>query len=274
MRHVIEQEFSTGRAFIVVCLSAAFLLGLRPDSVAQNLTELNEIVVVTATRSDKKLEDSPGSAAVISLDEMMGRPISTIDQAINTIPGVFNRRGKGVMDTQSTITLRGFPGQQRTLVLLDGMPLNDSYLGAVQFGGLAVGNVEKIEVVKGPFSSLYGGNAMGGVVNIVTRMPETREIIMRGSFGSGLGNNQAMNDLARGYFSYSENFSNRFRILVSYGHNRTNGFATDLNSQSLQPPDGITGYRETTDTQGNRRFIVGDRGDNFWDDHDFNLKAS
>ena len=128
-------------------------------------SQINEVVVVTATRSDKKVEDSPSSTAVINQDDIIDRDVSTIDQAINIIPGVFNRRGKGVMDTQSTITLRGFPSQQRTLIMLDGIPLNDSYQGAVQFGGLATANVERIEVVKGPFSSLYGGNAMGGVVN-------------------------------------------------------------------------------------------------------------
>ncbi len=237
-------------------------------------SKLSEVVVVTATRSDKKLEDSPGSTAVINQNDIIGRDVSTIDQAINTIPGVFNRRGKGVMDTQSTITLRGFPSQQRTLIMLDGIPLNDSYLGAVQFGGLATANVDRIEVVKGPFSSLYGGNAMGGVVNVITRMPENREFIMSGGFGSGFQNREAMNDLTRGYFSYGETFKGKFGILVSYGQNRTNGFANDFNAQSAQPPAGITGYSATTDTQGNRRYVLGDRGDNTWQDHDFSIKTT
>lgn len=256
------------------------LFGLGPVSVAeenpagpQEKIQLHEVVIVTATRSDKKLENAPGSTAVILQKDILGRDVSTIDQAINTVPGVFNRRGKGIMDTQSTITMRGFPGQQRTLILLDGTPLNDSYLGAVQFGGLATRNVERIEVVRGPFSSLYGGNAMGGVVNIITRMPDNREFTMSGGFGSGFQNRRAMNDLTRGHVSYGETFKGKFGILVSYGQNRTNGFANDPNVQSTQPPAGITGYRETTDTQGNRRYVLGDRGDNTWRDHDFSIKA-
>jgi iron complex outermembrane recepter protein len=236
-------------------------------------SRVNDVIVVTATRSDKKLEDSPGATAVINQDDITRRSVSTIDQAVNTIPGVFNRRGKGLMDTQSTITLRGFPNQQRTLIMLDGIPLNDSYLGAVQFGGLATANVERIEVVKGPFSSLYGGGAMGGVVHIITRTPESRELIMSGGFGSGFGS-RAMNDLTRGYFSYGETFKDKLGFLVSYGHNQTNGFANDLNVQIIQPPAGIMGYRETADTQGNRRFILGDRGDNGWRDQDFSIKAN
>ena len=46
--------------------------------------------------------------------------------------------------------------------------------------------------------------------------------------------------------------------------NRTNGFANDFNTQMIQPPSGITGYKEITDTQGNRRYVLGDRGDNTW----------
>lgn len=279
---LLQNANRTGTGILMVSLAlSGFLAGLSSVSVAQEKPvksptkiQLNEVVVVTATRSDKKLEDSPGSTAVINQDDIAGRDVSTIDQAINTISGVFNRRGKGVMDTQSTITLRGFPSQQRTLIMLDGIPLNDSYLGAVQFGGLATANVERIEVVKGPFSSLYGGNAMGGVVNVITRMPENREIIMSGGFGSGFQNRQAMNDLTRGYFSYGETLKGKFGVLISYGQNRTNGFANDFNAQATQPPDGITGYRETTDTQGNRRFVLGDRGDNTWKDHDFRVKAS
>jgi iron complex outermembrane recepter protein len=278
----LQSANRTGAGILIVSFAlSGFLFGLGSASVAQEKPaksptkiQLNEVVVVTATRSDKKLEDSPGNTAVINQDDIIGRDVSTIDQAINIIPGVFNRRGKGVMDTQSTITLRGFPSQQRTLIMLDGIPLNDSYLGAVQFGGLATASVERIEVVKGPFSSLYGGNAMGGVVNVISRMPENREIIMSGGFGSGFQNRQAMNDLTRGYFSYGETFKGKFGILVSYGQNRTNGFANDLNTQTTQPPDGITGYRVTTDTQGNRRFVLGDRGDNTWEDHDFRVKAS
>jgi iron complex outermembrane recepter protein len=236
--------------------------------------QLNELVIVTATRSEMKLESSPGVTAVVTQDDITNRNVSTIDQAMNVIPGVFNRRGKGMMDTQAGINLRGFPSQQRTLIMLDGIAMNDSYTGAVQFGGMATENVERIEVVKGPFSSLYGGDAMGGVVNIITKIPERRGIILRGGFGSGLQNHQAMNDLMRGFFSYGETFKNKLGIRVSYGSSHTNGYANDLNAQTVQPPDGISGYRETTDTQGNRRFVLGDRGDNTWHDHDFGFRAN
>jgi iron complex outermembrane receptor protein len=97
---------------------------------------------------------------------------------------------------------------------------------------------------------------------------------MSGGFGGGFQNRQAMNDLTRGYFSYGETFKGKFGVLISYGQNRTNGFANDFNAQATQPPDGVTGYRETTDTQGNRRFVLGDRGDNTWEDHDFRVKTS
>lgn len=81
------------------------------------------------------------------------------------------------MDTLAGLSLRGFSEQKRTLILMDGVPLNDSYSGGVRYGGLLPENVERIEVAKGPFSSLYGGYAMGGVVNILTKMPKKRSLL-------------------------------------------------------------------------------------------------
>ncbi|MCG2813051.1 MAG: TonB-dependent receptor plug domain-containing protein, partial [Thermodesulfovibrionales bacterium] len=71
-------------------------------------TKLEEIVV-TATRTEKEIESVPGSVAVITKDDIKKRNIKSVDEALNLIPGVFNRRGKGLMDTLSSVTLRGIP---------------------------------------------------------------------------------------------------------------------------------------------------------------------
>ncbi len=57
---------------------------------------------------------------------------------------------------------------------LDGQPLNDAYTGGIEWGTLPVSNIERIEVVRGGASALYGGNAMGGVINIITRDPDLK----------------------------------------------------------------------------------------------------
>ena len=67
-------------------------------------------------------------------------------------------------------------------MLLDGQPLNDSYYGTVNWTMLPVGEFERVEVARGPFSSLYGGNAMGGVINLITRRADHRQFELFGNF--------------------------------------------------------------------------------------------
>jgi iron complex outermembrane receptor protein len=235
-------------------------------------TKLEEIVV-TATRTEKELETAPGSVSVITKQDIEKRNIKTVDEALNTTAGVFSRRGKGLMDTMSSITLRGFPAQQRTLILMDGITLNDAYTGGVRFGGLSVEDMERIEVVKGPFSSLYGGYAMGGVVNIITKMPEKREFTLKTGYGSSWDRGNAMDDLRKFYLSYGDRFKDKLSMFVSYGHKATNGYPSDFNVQRSKPLAGITGWSYTTDNQGNTRYLIGDKGDNRWWDDNITFKA-
>ena len=145
----------------------------------KNPMELEQIVV-TATRTEMEASQAPASTSVVTRKDIEQRTILAPDEALNTLPGVFDTRGKGITDILSGINLRGMPGQERTLILLDGMPLNSAYTGNVQFGGLAPEDIRQIEVIRGPFSSLYGGYAMGGVVNILTKMPEKEEVTING----------------------------------------------------------------------------------------------
>jgi iron complex outermembrane receptor protein len=170
------------RSFMGVILGG-FILGVMPG-ISQAQEEVVKIgeVVVSATRSEKDIADVPAAVNVVTKQEIEKRKMMTVDQSLNVLPGVFNRRGKGLMDSQSSISLRGIPNANRTLILKDGIPLNNAYTGDVHWGALAPEDMERIEVVKGPFSSLYGGNAMGGVVNIITKMPEKREFMLKAGF--------------------------------------------------------------------------------------------
>ncbi|MFB3926232.1 MAG: TonB-dependent receptor [Syntrophales bacterium] len=224
-------------------------------------TKLEEIVV-TATRTEKALEDAPGSVAVVTKKDMEKRTIQTVDEALNTTVGVYDQRGKGVLDTSPRIMLGGISGYQRTLVIMDGITLNNAYTGNVDWNGFSPEDIERIEVVKGPFSSLYGGYAMGGVVNIITRMPEKREFTARAGYGSAWHRGDAPNDLQTFYTSYGDRIDDKLRLFVSYYHNATNGYAGNFNIQSSKPTAGITGYSITTDRQGNLRYLIGNQGQN------------
>ena len=135
-------------------------------------------VTVTGTRTAMELDRSPVATSLVTREEMETRNIYQIDQALTLLEGVNSYRTKGPTDNDFGVGMRGFAGrgsgQARTLILLDGQPLNNSYTGTVNWSLLPVSEFERVEVVRGPFSSLYGGNAMGGVINLITRPVDRR----------------------------------------------------------------------------------------------------
>ena len=233
-----------------------------------------EEVVVTATRTEKSVETAPGSVTVVGQEEIKKRNIQTVDQALNAIPGVMNRRATGLLDPIATITMRGLPGSQRTLMMLDGFTLNDPYSGGQRdLLGIAPEDVERIEVIRGPFSSLYGGYAMGGVVNVITKMPEERKISFKPGYGSDISREEGLENLRRVYFSYGDKFFDKLSTYISYGYRATDGYTTDYNVTSKTPPEGITGGSPTTSSTGASRYLIGDKGDREWWDDSLSVKG-
>ncbi len=243
------------------------------ENNAKDATQELPEVVVTATRTETPITEVPGSVTVITKKDIEIKNPKTIDEALNDIPGVMVKRGKGLMDTLARITLRGIPGQQRTLIMMDGIVLNTPYYGGVKIAGFFPENLEKIEVVKGPFSSLYGGYAMGGVVNFITRMPEKREFTLKSGYGSSFDRGEAMDDLRRFYISFGDKIANKFSFFISYGRHDTNGYPTNPVIRKSAPPAGILGYVNSYDKYGNPVYIYGDKGDNTWWDDGITVKA-
>ena len=85
-----------------------------------------EPIVVTATRTPQSISDVPADVSVVTSADIASRNVQTVDAAMNLLPGVFDLRTKP-LDTTGSVTLRGFPEQERNLVLLDGEPLNNGY---------------------------------------------------------------------------------------------------------------------------------------------------
>ncbi|MGC9109881.1 MAG: TonB-dependent receptor plug domain-containing protein [Caldimicrobium sp.] len=228
-------------------------------------------VVVTATRTEITPEEAPASINIVTKEKLEIKRPKTIDEALNDLPGVMVRRGKGLMDTMSSITLRGLGEQKRTLILFDGIVLNNAYSGSVKMGGFFPEDLEKVEVVKGPFSSLWGGYAMGGVVQFITKMPEKIEITIKTGYGSSFDRGEAMDDLRRVYLSYGDKIG-KFSFFLSYGRHDTNGYVTDFVT-STTVPSGTYGAKPSYDRYGKPIYIVGDKGDNRWWDDGITIKA-
>src|SRR5690554_1075238 len=133
-----------------------------------------ENIVVTAAGFEQALRDAPASISVVSREELERRRFSNIGEAIADVPGVDVRSGTGKTGGLN-VSIRGMPADY-TLILIDGRRQNAS--GDVTpngFGETAtsfippLSAIERIEVIRGPMSTLYGSDAMGGVINIITR---------------------------------------------------------------------------------------------------------
>jgi len=238
--------------------------GSKPDE-SKKEKELKE-VVVTATRSEKALTDAPGSIEVIAGKSLENRDTQSLDGALKSVPGMYSRRELMFSTLQPVINIRGIAGQNRTLVMMDGITLNEPRAGAAYFDGIAVDDVDRIEVVKGPFSSLYGGYAMGGVINVITRMPQKRDFTLKSGFGNSWSEGRGFDSLFSEYISYGDRIG-KFSLLTSYSRKWSDGYPYQLNVQTTAPPAGYIGYMPTTGYTGATAYIVGDKGNGSpWND--------
>ena len=251
------------KSLISLCVATQILV---TPSLAQDVTKE---IVVTATRTPKRIGNAPASVDVITREDLKEKNIKTVDEALRYVAGTYVKRGKGLMDILTSVCLRGFPGQEKTLVLVDGIPINDPYDGGVDWLSLSIDDIEKIEVAKGPFSSLYGSNAMGGVINIVTRKPKKQEVnlkLLRGSYNTWIGG-----------FSYGNKFKNGISLLLSFERKREDGYKSDfyvISRPTKKPGIPVTGYSKTKTETGKKAYIVGDKGKNWIRSHNFNIKVS
>jgi outer membrane receptor for ferrienterochelin and colicins len=127
-------------------------------------------VVVTASRRPQSLEEVPVSLSILDAQEIRDRNALVLDDALRYIPGV-NMTGFQVNIRGSSGYNRG--AGSRVLLLLDGIPFITGDTGELNFETIPIGQVDRIEVVKGASSALYGSNALGGVINVITKdIPE------------------------------------------------------------------------------------------------------
>jgi TonB-dependent siderophore receptor len=158
----------------------------------EDVVEL-EKTVVTATKGERPVDLVPASVTVITRKEIEKMPVQGgVDDLLQDLAGVYvrNTSGFNADGASNSVYMRGMGGmakQCRVLVLKDGVPLNDVHGGYVEFNEIAIDDVERIEVVRGSASSLYGSQAMGGVINIITRKPE-KEFITEIKSGYGTFN--------------------------------------------------------------------------------------
>lgn len=251
----------------VTLLHPAIASAVEPRDVAA------PAVVVTATRTEQRIIDAPGAISVVQKAEIDRRNILTLDQAVSTVPGLFAKRSKGILDTLGGIQMRGVPDDNRSLLLLDGLPMNDGYTGGVRLGGISTTDISRIEVLRGPGSSLYGGNAMGGVVQVVTKMPTGPVAELKMGLGAPVSSDFGMEEFRSTAVRLGNRYESGLSLLAAYTSRSTDGYRSDLVTSTATPPGTVSGAVSAVTPQGASTRIMGERGANRWEDYDANLTA-
>ena len=175
-------------------MAAAFLLAAPFICRAQDAASLalsnpeaeTEEIVVSATRIPTPEDESPASVTVITAQDMEIRQIRRVADALREVPGLSIVQ-TGTPGQLTSLFTRGL-GSDQTQVLLDGIPINQGLAGLFNFADLTTDNIDRIEIVRGPQSTLYGPRALAGVVQIFTKQgsgPPTAELSAEaGSFST------------------------------------------------------------------------------------------
>lgn len=161
----------------------------QPLLITLEAATLSETLTITPARAALRLEDAPASISLLGERDVQNAAAQTTDDLLRQVPGfsLFRRTSSLVANpTTGGVSLRGAgaSGASRTLVLQDGVPLNDAFGGWVYWDRVPRTALERIEVVRGGSSDLYGSDALSGVINLLTRQPVTRHVKLETSFGN------------------------------------------------------------------------------------------
>lgn len=237
-----------------------------------NTQEL-ETVVVTATRSAVSISNAPAAVTVVDKKQIEERNVSRVTDSLSKVPSLYLGRGENGQSNSSegAFSLRGMT-TNRTLVVMDGLqPLQNGNSQGVNWLTPFVDDIERVEVVPGAFGALYGSNAMGGVVNIISKRPDVDELKFRlkQGFGDASGTDTSV------YFR--KRFENGLGINAGLSRVDRDGYASEQTVRTLAagaPGTAVNGAIPTTTREGVPGYIVGNRGKQPWTQEHALLRVS
>jgi len=209
----------------------------------ETIPVLDEEIIVTASQIPTAFSDAARNIVVLNAEELARLPVQTIQEAAAYIAGV-DLQQRGPNGVQSDVSIRGASFEQ-TLVLIDGVKVSDPQTGHHNMNiPLTLRDIEKIEVLKGPGAKQFGPNALGGVINIITKFGSKKQISLYETFGSNRFYNAGVS-----VFLPLENVRTRISAQTS----------------------GTDGYRENTDFTANTVSLAARGMHGVWGESDFLL---
>lgn len=220
---------------LLICtIAAQAVLAATPAAVAGDDEVLLDKIIVSGTRSETSYLNSPSKITVIDAEQIEQSGAANVIDVLRTSGGVqiSDLFGDG---TDASVGLRGFveTAGQNTLVLVDGRRLNNADLSTPDLNTISLKDIERIEIIKGSASVLYGDKAVGGVINIITRRPQSLRVqteVGVGSFGQ------------QSYFASAENTDDSgFNYRLNAKHRDSDNFR-DNNAIELTDIFAKAGY--------------------------------
>ena len=214
----------------IILLAAAIVSPM----IAHAEDSSGDTIIVTASRGAQPLSKTGQSVTVITADEIKTRQSNAVADLLRTVPGVTFTRNGG-LGTNTSVNIRGADSDQ-TVALIDGVKLNDpsSPGGGFDFGNLLTGNISRIEVVRGSQSVLWGSQAIGGVVNIITREP-TKDLTINAQAEYGWRNTGQVVGNVSGKFG-------PVSASIGAGYLRSDGISTYNEARGATERDGYKNY--------------------------------
>ena len=213
----------------VAIVMAAMLCARGAQAVEAGGDYLGSEVVVSATRTLNRISDAGGnSVTVITAKEIENSGQVSVEELIRSVVGI-DTSANGGPGSSASFYLRG-ADTKYTLVLVDGVPFNDPSMmnGEANLCNFMVDNIERIEIVRGPASMLYGSSAEAGVINIITKKGREKQRAFAGVEGGSYGTSR--------FFGGASGKQGGFDYAVSASRLKTDGFSSvDERNRSINP---------------------------------------
>ena len=201
-------------SMILTAMSASIVYAA--DTNVADEPKVSHTITVTATRTMEDIIKTPSAVSVVTDKDIETRRVDTVTDALQMLPGVYKSQ-----KANGGLQIRGFDSTD-ILVLLNGVPMNNTFNNGVDWEAIPVHSIERIELVRGPGSSLYGGRGVAGVINIQTKQQQpkqsVKDIHWHGQIGYG-SHGTLNNELG-----FDAQVSNRITVGMSGEQRKTDGY--------------------------------------------------